>query len=360
MSVRMFDTPPCWGSILHMKLFGTALLAGMLNATTCNAVAQSTPEFTAWWTRLTSGGPAGPAIDGVAIEYRVDHLLTPPSHETYRLWRTGSSWRWSRDNEDNAHTFWDMTWANGLAWTLSPDALTAADQATADATNLHIEGANSATSCDVQLLFTAGIATALASGIHLDPTLGNDNKWHAEGTAQRGDGASIRFVVSGHWQPTEALGSVVHSEFSLSRDGKLVGTSIVDATDWVPIPQLKLAIARSVLWKESGLDRRITLVSHSAYSSSEFKRLTAVPSITEDDPIRGRPTFRSVTDFRGGRPRVSEVDSQNRTKLAPMMPDRQEASNNTLRTLGWVSAAGLVAAIVLLRIRSYRHPSASR
>jgi hypothetical protein len=316
--------------------------------------------FKDWWARLTAGGASGPTIDGIMIEYSVERLSAPASQQSFRLWRMGTSWRWCRDDPGNpALRFSDQAWADGIAWALTPNGLHVADQATISSTPFRIDSGNSSIAFDVQLLFSAGICGAQANGIVLEPTLSAETAWRAAGDAQRSDGVKLKFVAEGHWQPESLTGTVDRTTFTVQPNDKPAETSTVEAAEWEFIPELQLAVAHSILITEPGLDRRLKLASHKAYTSREFAALTKLPGPATEDPIRGTPTFRSITDLRGGRPRVSEVDSQSRTKLTPLMPEKFEASNGTLRTLGWVLAAGLVTMIALLRYRSI-HKSASR
>jgi hypothetical protein len=340
--------------------------------------------FQGWWAAVTSGGVMGPPADGLCFAYRVEFLYVPPTEELEairravadrpehpqrmelahyervlagqaytdsKVWRLRGMWRLSQSWEHKPNLpYWDFARGRDGAWQLTEDSLTLAPTDVGTAGGGAHASVSSGFTWETSLFQTGGITAAVANGVELAPVLGGEDRWTVSGRRLDATGGAA-FTARGAWHRDRGWGTVEESEFSrLDAAGAVVGASRHLATDWRYVPELKRGVAHEVLeLREDGArDKRLTLAGISRFTRAEFEALTAVPKPGGVDPVRGRLTFRSISDERGDERRHASVEDG---KVMGQSPEPAGRPSRGLHIAGWASAVFVIATVVLLRLR---------
>jgi hypothetical protein len=140
-----------------------------------------------------------------------------------------------------------------------------------------------------------------------------------------------------------------------TRHEKLPSNAVRDRwrfSQWRFVPHLERPIAmRAERVDEQGrVLESLDVVEIRAAAPGEFARVTAMPIAAGTDPLRGPVTFRSVFDFRADANTITSITPEGSvlTAIPPeMLPPK---SSTALRTAGWITAAGLLAALIGVRL----------
>ncbi len=348
--------------------------------------AEAQPQFQQWWQRALAGGRDGPTIDGISFEYTVDYVYVPspaalaalrarvanrPEHPErrdlvkfearlrgevervrVRLWRWNGGWRISRDpigsSASTAPSFWDFVSTERDAWHLTTHTLTVFDARAGDHAVEQHRSAISDSAMSLVLFGNLFAGGTVGHGLTLEPVLDDATGiWRVTSTAKVNEG-SIRYAAEGRWDQSAERGWFVRSSLDqLDAHGAVVSGTSYTAEDWRYVDAIDLTLAAVVTERDhTGAARtRHTLASTTPFTSAEFGALTRTPEVHTEDPVRGRVTFTSVMDHRGGATLPAHIG-------IAVPAERPPGGVSGMRIAGWVTAAGLVILIVVLRTRA--------
>lgn len=379
--------------MLSVRLVATILLlASMLVP---RAIAQDagepSPEFKAWWKKLTEGGSLGPNIDGISLEFDVEHRMPiPPEAEIkamramvgdkpdhplreylqridqvsvhgfpvtkVTLWRIDNEWRINRSTANSANEYVDSGWANGVAWKVTDKQLFVDDQAGIETSRHRLDAAGTDLSTLVSRSLSCMLSHTAAQGIETRPRMSDERMWTLNAEMPLEDGGVRTVEASGTW---DGQAGTIERSVVIDKDasGSEVSRSTIKATDWTPLPGSGLLIARvashEVEDSEGSFTITSTLKGVRDFSRQEFESLVRVPSAQNPDAIRGPLTYTQVTDKRDSKEVLLARDASG--QFSPMtLPQPGSLDRSRLRLLGWVLLAVLCMTFVFIRARASR------
>jgi hypothetical protein len=368
-----------------MKALSAILWAAWVALAPTNAIAGDDlpPDFKAWWERITAGGADGPNWDGISLKYRVEFLHVPPEAElaemkarvegkpyhpdrslleTYerrksattpdaiecQVWRWRGEWRNSRLWRYPHDQYTDFAWSRDGAWQLSEGMLVVVppDAKSEDAQAIAVD--SSGATLEMSMFISAGLISAPALGISLEPRLVSSERWVAE-DSRRDKDSDCRLRAEGRWLG-EGRGTVDRCVVEVRRpaDAKPVIEACV-AENWQNQPLVGHMLA-SVVTQYNTLgqpEKRYVLTEVQRFTETTFRDLVRVPRLDREDPIRGKTTFTSLRDLR---PDADAFWASQGLAVSSRLTDEQERMN-WLRAGGWILAGILVVMLVLLRAR---------
>jgi hypothetical protein len=97
-------------------------------------------------------------------------------------------------------------------------------------------------------------------------------------------------------------------------------------------------------------DRRFRLLRVNAGEQGDFERVVAVPSLSKDDPIRGKPTFRGINDYRKGTS-TAVANGKVTGETVLERPAQARRRGTWHRWAGWVTVGGLAISLAAVYLR---------
>lgn len=304
--------------------------------------------------KAVEGKPDHPARSAVETERR--RRQEGPDPVDYQVWYRGErAWRFNKTEHKNLHRghamYVDRVTTPDLIWAMVPTHLNIVDPSAPP------EGRDYA---DARSEFEQAIRTfawgALGTGesVDMQPRSArfDDQEWVAQAAAP-------------NW-------SVIQWEGTVAEDGRLLPESheLVESERFAPLvglqktfsewawdPVLSNWIAHRV--EERHPDGRLRQVwqflGSQTLDREEFTEVTALPSSQAGDPVRGETTYRSIMDFRPGIDRIRVLtDAGFDDSPMPASMRAAPGSKVDLRTIGWVLAGILAAALLAVRIWTRR------
>jgi hypothetical protein len=350
----------------------------------CALAQQRSRAFDDWWNRLVSRGADGPDIDGIAISYRIDYrpqisqadlerlkaeaarhpessaagklavlqasLSGGSSYRERTVWRHEGMWRINNTFARSPFA-WDFVWGDGVGWQMTPRRLEVTSLTPGSPQAADLGSESSGATYESQLLLTGGLAGASGMGMRIAPTLISPGRWTAAGaiTTERG---SHEFTAEGTWHEESGWGTVSRSRIQTRASDGVVTWESNLFEGWQQFDTSALGIAGRVEVECSDATENtvITLQRVARFSPAEFKALISIPGPDDTDPIRGKVTYTSIEDHRSPTARqAAPLDTSEGVQVNAL--DAAGDSVSKLRIAGWVTAGGLAAAIVLIRVR---------
>jgi len=180
-------------------------------------------------------------------------------------------------------------------------------------------------------------------------------RWRAAGTIQTPVGERF-IVVAGSWSEERRAGLVERADVFLPANRSTpASTVMVSKHEW--IDPLGSFIGSEATTIEDGTPtRRATLISVTPLDAAEFRSIVRTPAIDGTDPIRGKVTFTQYNDYRGRVPSIAAMNENGR--FDPVQFENTPGGRwaSTLRWLGWLSAAGIVCLLVVLKMKRNQVP----
>lgn len=288
---------------------------------------------------------------------RIDRcLLGDPPVLARRVWaRSAEAWRSNTTFERGG--FIDSSMSPKFVWQLGHAQLTIGDLAEADGSMADVRSELYTFWPELGRLLFGGLSDGAISGMTRGTLQWDGSLWTvtlAFGPPDKSP--ALETEISGRWDPALARGFVV---------GERVVTNTVRPADigselvydeWKYIEALGRWVASRVEERapDGGLQRAYVFVDAWKGSPGEFEQVVAVPKIDADDPVRGRPTFTRLVDYRNGTLRDREGNGETFNRALPLS-DRPEA-RAWHRWLGWVTAAALLGGLIAIRLRRRTSP----
>ncbi|MBL8764136.1 MAG: hypothetical protein JNM07_07695 [Phycisphaerae bacterium] len=363
-------------------------------AASSRAGAQNTPEFEAWWKRLSAGKAAGPNVDHVKIHYRRTQYYEPPDlaelerlralvkdkpehparEQVYEMerrlkdpspdvgecvmWRLNGRWRWSTTGKDGAYD--DSVWDRNHAFQLMPNHLRVLDprRASRPGSPYQINLLEQTLMVDSSAFVDGGLTSWLASWpdtVFSRELNASGTRWKGVGTASGRRGA-LRVEASGTWDAAAGWGTIDrYTSRIVDAKGEVSLDEAIELSDWRFVPELQLGMAATSLEKNGDgfIKTRRELIEASGFTDAEFDALTAIPSADRPDPYRGPLPFTQVENFLGATPEVTDNTG------APIAPDAKLQEERTyqsrMRWAGWaLGGLLLIGLIIAWRLRHAR------
>jgi hypothetical protein len=170
------------------------------------------------------------------------------------------------------------------------------------------------------------------------------------GVLRHSNGAEVE--VRGRWDQAEGRGHTEQAVHLRSFNPAMHNGRKFKFSDWALEPITgRWVSGRIEEWNPDGrLFRVLVWQSASRFTDDEFEALTADPVAGTPDPFRGDVHVKRTIDHRPSTPMVTKHESDGSTTTQPMAQSPESRSRGWLRTAGWVSAGGLVLALVAVRI----------
>ncbi|GJQ30089.1 MAG: hypothetical protein HBSAPP03_19730 [Phycisphaerae bacterium] len=347
-----------------------------------------TPEFEAWWSKITSGGAAGPRLDGVSLKYVRELVYIPPADELaamrsrvaghpihperfalevyerrlktgkpdtseYQVWRLGSDWRLSKSYSTAELSFWDFASGPDGAWHLTPQKLTVVPQSAESQVGREVASQSSGMTLETGILITGGLLNASALRVDLRPRMITENRWAVEAVKVE-ESRTIVIRAEGGWDASEAVGTVSRCEVRIASPGQPDNAEIYESAGWEYQPRLGLNVAGVVTQLDARNQPviRYRLVRVEEFDEAQFKELVRVPRLDTPDPIRGAVKVSSISDVRPGM--ATSWERQGATASESMIV--AQSRMGAWRVAGWVVAGLLLITLVLLRVHISTKP----
>lgn len=374
--------------LLRLVLFLN--LAGLCGSVHAQDTASPSPEFKAWWKQLTEGGALGPNIDGVALTFDVEHRMPiPPTAEveTMRqmvagkpdhplreylsqidsvtasgypitrtaIWRLRGEWRLSRDERNPPGAYVDTAWADGLAWRMTGHQLIVDDQQGIETSKYRMDASGTDLGLLVSRSMTCMVSHLTGQGFELLPKMTSNDSWSVSAEKGLPDGGTRKIDARGTWNGR--TGTVERCEIVEQEGTGATSRSLIEASDWRPLPNNRLMIAGTashLIEDGDGSFAMIsTLISAETFDHNRFLEVIRIPSVKRDDPIRGKTTYVSVIDKRNGGDKY--LLRQDDGAFTDTTSNHVRKDSGTLRALGWATLGLLICAFVWIKIKSIRH-----
>lgn len=350
-------------------------------------------RFDEWFGGLASPTSLHPSVDRVAIEYTIEELLPKPSPEEVEalrravgnapdhplrsdlvvmerelvateppithctVWMLNGEWRWSRDSNRGDLKYFDSAWAGGVAWMLTDEALLLMDQSDAPTLPQRIDQQQGAMIADLSLLLNGLLASSVYYGLELNPTLDGD-RWTLLATGVTPSNVMVSMDATGLWNATEGWGTVDACDYAETSPDGSTSRIEVRASDWRSLPGNRGGIAGTVVHKISNpqieIVRTLRLVKTDEFTPDVFQSLVTPPALVGEDPVRGKLEYRQIQDARGDGLTVRNVDTDRVAsgETAVAIPGTQKS--RSLRQIGWVLLAMIVASLIILKVHKLR------
>lgn len=193
--------------------------------------------------------------------------------------------------------------------------------------------------------------------IEMTPQRRGADTWTVSAARRSDRGEMLDVQADGTWSPSNGWGTVSKMTFRKQRAGGTVGM-VVTVTGWTALPTGTLGVGTTARVTDlaGGWERTISNVAVSAFSPVDFKALSNPPAETDEDPVRGLVTYRTIVDLRGRDEIVTRLGDGERTVHAYSPGPRTEYEDR-IRVLGWIVAASactLIGAVWIRRRYSIR------
>jgi hypothetical protein len=273
------------------------------------------------------------------------------------LWCRGSG-NWRINYSPREGEFFDICVTPGQGWKLTPTMLTIVGPRAGFPEQANLAAEEAMLGPELGLLLTGGLNLVTISELVPGPVRLSGDCWVVEAPWKEGSRPGQRLVVeySGRWDAGAGRGFVERMRIS---ENDLNPEAVGETTtfeDWTHAAALGRWVAsKAVQVRGNGRpDRAVIYESSEAGEPGTFERVTRLPDADAPDPIRGKPTFTSIMDYRSG-VMTSRTEAGEVTMPVPGGVPRGLGEARR-RWLGWLTAAFLVAGFVALRLgRTWKH-----
>lgn len=187
----------------------------------------------------------------------------------------------------------------------------------------------------------------LSSGRAITQTL-PVGPWHEAGgtaLAAEGEGMLLTLTPSGDGGATVKLERCDPMPESIGLRWEFTGSVLAPGMA-TPIPKVLTEYTA-----KGRVARRIAIDHIGPTDKAMLDRVSRTPRFDGEDPVRGPATFVSIYDHRPRDPLITvRTGSETSTIRQSQTPDA--LSRRTIRWIGWITAGGIVSALVCLRIRA--------
>mgnify|MGYP005839388631 CR=1 FL=1 len=305
----------------------------------------ATPQRLVELEQAVEGKPDHPDRHRLVIARRV--VERGPDRTEYRLWHLAPDrWRISTDMNTEDLPYWDRVSTPKVVWSLSPGQLAVVDPHHDAPYGRNYSQAAREFTDHFRLIRYSGMAEGACAG--LEPT---SAKWEGTvwtGIAESGDGGSAaewrgRLHDNGMMVIIESR-TIIRSE----KYPRSVGLRL-EFANWAIAPAADGLLAGEVC-EQSPADevlRRFVLLSVGEVRADEFAVIARVPTVEDDDSIRGGVRPMSIIDYRPGRDRLllAGTDGMYTEEALPTEWRVTRASWKTYA--GWGVASALISIGVL-------------
>lgn len=196
-----------------------------------------------------------------------------------------------------------------------------------------------------------GLGAGAPQAARLEDAAIQDGGWTVTRVHASASGARIAIWFRGRWDSNAGRGFVEQKRIDDSPALDAIGSSQT-YSDWGRDERLGRWVCRRVDKHDSRgtLTESLVFQNSSTFTRDEFDRMTRIPDPAGADPIRGPVTIRTVNDFRETPAKWQTISSGRVEDSGRFTPGRRPSAV-PWRRVGWGTAAVILTALVIIRIR---------
>lgn len=298
-----------------------------------------------------------PAHPDRARLQRLEHLQKyGPAMLEYTMWFRRGDMRLNREGERHVPgaEYLDTTSIGDVGWKMTPKTLFVVPTGQSAPRGHDVQMVTKWALTEAKVFFGAGMSGFGDVTQDTQFRMIDDNRWTASN--KRVIGGNERSVeVRGTWDAQVGRGRSIESSLSSVGNGAKV-LYRVTAERWIEFDGMEVATSVTTTDMETAERpadvRNYKLLSIDSLSDRDFERVSQVPAIDAEDPIRGAVTFTTVENLTGSESRYTMKNPMTGT-IEEFGSGQTVAGMNRswLRVLGWTSACAIAVMLVILRVR---------
>ncbi len=183
-----------------------------------------------------------------------------------------------------------------------------------------------------------------------------DGKWTADGASST-NRSNYAVSATGQWSPDRNSGTVDDVLITVTHIDGTRGSAHYLSSGWTTNEHVPTHATRVESIETIGSSVQYHWIYEldllETTTREVLRRMSSVPSLNGDDPLRGRLTFRSLDDYRGEGTYTTWdqngtlESSQSLSAISPTF-----ARRNKLRLLGWIMCISIAVSLIALRARA--------
>lgn len=270
---------------------------------------------------------------------------------TLCVWQYGDMTRVNTDSYGSRHQYNDVATSDGVSWKLNPRGLSIYDQGcTQTPQGARPEYARHIALNELGMFLGRGFFPAARQRRDAPDVrvLADGKRWRA--TVGKVGSDEPEWTIEGVWNQEggygEAATAIRRTENDVAR---------IEFHGWKYHSNIGASFPTAIVWDIDGEPfRRYELTGLGTIDEARMSELAALPEHDRPDPLRGELTFRSVQDERAQARTVARGGAdpflQGRSHGFDPTGDTAEQSGRSVRVYGWVGVAGLILAVIGVRV----------